>query len=63
MCKKLKERLLIAIEGKKIPPPRWVVVQIGKFVIPRSKRIQLLREAHTSKITRHFGVKKKMENL
>ena len=36
---------------------------LGKLCIPQTKRAQVIREAHSSKIVGHFGVRKTMVQI
>jgi len=40
-----------------------LLYKLYKLCVPKGERLQLIREAHTSKLTRHFGVGKTMANL
>ena len=37
--------------------------RLDKLCVPKGERLQLIREAHTSKVARHFGVGKTVANL
>ena len=40
-----------------------LLFHLGKLCIPIGERTNLIREAHTSRISRHFGVGKTLANL
>jgi hypothetical protein len=40
-----------------------LLYKLNKLRVPKEKRLQLIREAHTSKIAGHFGVGKTIANL
>jgi hypothetical protein len=58
----LKERSIIAMEGNGYHL-QDELYKLDKLFIPLSRRIKWVREGHTSKITRHFGKTKTVENL
>lgn len=37
--------------------------RLDKLCVPKGKRLQLIKEAHTSKVAGHFGVGKTVANL
>jgi hypothetical protein len=61
--KKLKERIVVVMEGNEYHIQDGLLYKLGKLCIPWDRRVQLMREAHTSRVVGHFGVTKTMVNL
>jgi hypothetical protein len=40
-----------------------LLYKLDKICVPKGEQLQLIREAHTLKVARHFGVGKKFSNL
>jgi len=40
-----------------------LLYRLDKLCVPKGEHLQLIREAHTSKVAGHFGVGKTMANL
>jgi hypothetical protein len=40
-----------------------LLYKLDKLYVPEGEQLQLIREAHTSKVARHFGVGKTVANL
>ena len=40
-----------------------LLYSLDKLCVPKGEHLQLIREAHTSKVTWHFGVGKTVANL
>ena len=60
---KIKERVVVLMEVNEYQVQDRLLYKIGKLCIPRYRRVQLIREAHTSRVVGHFGVTKTMVNM
>jgi len=56
--KKLKERVVVVMEGNEYHLQDGLFYKLDKLCIPQDRRVQLMREAHTSRVVGHFGVTK-----
>jgi hypothetical protein len=61
--RKLKERPTTSMEGNEYHLQYGMLYNLNKLYIPQYKRVQFMREAHTSRVARHFGVTKIVENM
>jgi hypothetical protein len=61
--KQLKERIVVFMEGNEYHIQDGLLYKLGKLCIPRDKRVQLMREAHTSRVVGNFGMTKTVVNL
>jgi hypothetical protein len=61
--KQLKERVVIVMEGNEYHLQYGLFYKLEKLCIPRDKRVQLMRESHTSRIIGNFDMTKIVENM
>ena len=48
--KQLKERIVVVMEGNEYHIQDELLYKLGKLCIPRDRRVQLMREEHTSRV-------------
>jgi hypothetical protein len=61
--RQLKGRPTTSMEGNEYHLQDGLLYNLDKLYIPPDKRVQFMREAHTSRVARHFGVTKIVENM
>jgi hypothetical protein len=57
------ERVVTVMEGNEYHLQDGFLNKLEKLCIPREKKVQLMREEHTSRVAGNFGMKRTMVNM